>query len=637
MATVATKARSVKFRHILGIPAFGMVVLMAAFIGRGQCAEAAEPGVPVRIGWQVAGATQAQIVQVLKRTDIAENQGLDPTFVPFSYGEPQIKAALEGGLDVIFVGEQPAIKLIAQGGKWKILARLNYDRAVVMVPPDSPIRAIKDLKGKTVASAFGSTSNREALLGQRAAGLDANTDVRNVNMDIIDMRNRVLAGGATKWGEIDAVTVWDPVAASLELEGLARSLSDVRTMFVVAVADEFIARHPEAAVRLLVAVTQAWGYFSRNSGRVAQWYLDDIRLGHVPVEALVSGAKVDPNFSAKSLREIDMRLTDDDLAALERGAVWAQRSADSPAKVQVNKAVDQTMLATAMQKVASARLEGVQVVLPSARETAFFATERGYFFDVLPLWLFFVVMVLITLLAIEVGRWVGIGHRRLLGQEQEGVIGTVVGAVLGLLAFVIGLTFGAASNRFDARREALIDDVNAIGTAYLRAGLVPEPHRTATRSLLRDYVELRFSVATLLDESDRLQRLRARTAVLQESLWSHAEALAQQDKNDIYALFAEGLNEVFDLNTKRIALGSQYRIPFFMWISLIAASCVAMFAVGLQFGISGKRNLPASLALAMTFALVVQLIFDLDRPGGGMITLNQRPMFDLYQSLSVQK
>ena len=75
----------------------------------------------------------------------------------------------------------------------------------------------------------------------------------------------------------------------------------------------------------------------------------------------------------------------------------------------------------------------------------------------------------------------------------------------------------------------------------------------------------------------------------------------------------------------------------FIWFALILASCIAMGAVGFQFGISGKRSFIANLALALAFAVVMQIIFDLDRPGEGAIQLNQQPMIDLYQSLSRQK
>ncbi len=60
----------------------------------------------------------------------------------------------------------------------------------------------------------------------------------------------------------------------------------------------------------------------------------------------------------------------------------------------------------------------------------------------------------------------------------------------------------------------------------------------------------------------------------------------------------------------------------------------AMFAVGFQFGIGGRRRVhTANFALAITFAMVMVLAFDLDRAGEGLVSVNQQPMIELYKSM----
>ncbi|MCP3687585.1 MAG: hypothetical protein GY784_04150 [Gammaproteobacteria bacterium] len=88
------------------------------------------------------------------------------------------------------------------------------------------------------------------------------------------------------------------------------------------------------------------------------------------------------------------------------------------------------------------------------------------------------------------------------------------------------------------------------------------------------------------------------------------------------------------MHTKRVVLGAYYRIPVAMWLALIIASSVAMFAVGYQFGIAGRRRVhTANFALAITFAMVMVLAFDLDRAGEGLVSVNQQPMIVLYKSM----
>jgi MscS family membrane protein len=338
---------------------------MVILTGYGRDAEAVQSDIMVRIGWQIPAATQAQIVQVLKRTNILESHGLEADFVPFSYGGPQIDAALAGKLDVIFTGDQPAVNLVARGGKWKIVSRLFYDRIAVMVPHDSMIQDIKDLRGKTVAVPFESSAHRELILQEQSAGLDADIEVKNQNMGIFDIRNHVLSGGGDKWGNIDAVAVWEPSTSIFELGGFARTLISTRTLGVVAVSEDFIAKHSEAAVQLLVSIAQAWEYFSKHADKVGQWYIDDVQLGYTP-EVLLSAAKVDPNFGAKSLGEIDLRLTEGLVATLERDAAWARERGYSKADANIRQAVDQSLSTLATNAIAGARFEEVQVVLPLA-------------------------------------------------------------------------------------------------------------------------------------------------------------------------------------------------------------------------------------------------------------------------------
>ena len=113
-------------------------------------------------------------------------------------------------------------------------------------------------------------------------------------------------------------------------------------------------------------------------------------------------------------------------------------------------------------------------------------------FDWLPLWALFGATVALILLVVEAGFRVGRWRQRRAEHEREAPVGAIVAAGLGLLAFLLAFTFGMAASRFDTRRGLVLDEANAIGTTYLRAALLPEPHRTEIRTLLRDYVDLRL-------------------------------------------------------------------------------------------------------------------------------------------------
>ena len=140
------------------------------------------------------------MLEVLKNTDLLNQHGLDGQFTGFSYGGPQVEAALAGNLDVILVGDQPVVNLISKGAKWKIVCRLFYTRTAIMVPLKSDIDKMADFKGKTLASPFGSVAHREATLKEKAAGLNPDKDVSNLNTDILEISTLVQKGGEKKLG-----------------------------------------------------------------------------------------------------------------------------------------------------------------------------------------------------------------------------------------------------------------------------------------------------------------------------------------------------------------------------------------------------------------------------------------------------
>jgi hypothetical protein len=104
----------------------------------------------------------------------------------------------------------------------------------------------------------------------------------------------------------------------------------------------------------------------------------------------------------------------------------------------------------------------------------------------------------------------------------------MVGATLGLLAFILAFTFGLASSRFDNRRQLLLDEANALGTTYLRAGMLPE-WGEEVRRLLRDYIGHRLDAVRSGDVTEGIRR----SENIQQQVWTEAETVAQKNPNSI--------------------------------------------------------------------------------------------------------
>jgi len=247
----------------------------------------------------------------------------------------------------------------------------------------------------------------------------------------------------------------------------------------------------------------------------------------------------------------------------------------------------------------------------------------------------FLIPLLVVLTPIFIGQRYGIYRSKKLEDMQHTPVGTVVGATFGLLAFMLAFTFQIVANRYDARKELLVDEVTNIRTIYLRAGLIPEPFRSDTKKLLVEYVDLRVQLA---NDPSKLGFTMARSQQILDRFWSYSEKLGEQDRSsENYALFISSVNDLVDNYNQRITMSLEFRIPVAILWTLFIISFFSMLALGYQFGISGKGSFRINLLLGIIFAVVMFLILALDRPETGLAKLNQKPMLTLQHQLRVMQ
>lgn len=239
---------------------------------------------------------------------------------------------------------------------------------------------------------------------------------------------------------------------------------------------------------------------------------------------------------------------------------------------------------------------------------------------------FLIFTFIVLFLAFEGGMFLGKKHRMISEPKDRSPIGSIVGATLGLLAFLLAFTFGIAASKFDDRRMLVIDEANAINTTYLRAGYLSNPYRIEIRNLLKEYVSLRLEGI----KSGNIEQAVKGSEDVQDRLWNQTVSLAEKYSNsEAVALFIESLNDVIELHAKRVNLGIYVRIPMIIWIALFFVTILAIGSVGYQIGLIHAHYLGISLLLILTFSSVIVLIADLDRPQEGFIKVSQQSLIDL--------
>jgi ABC-type nitrate/sulfonate/bicarbonate transport system substrate-binding protein len=311
---------------------------------------ATDAATTVRVGWQVSWATQGQLAQTLEHTNALELFGLRGDFRSFTYGAPLSEAALANELDVAFVGDQPAINLVSRTSEWKLVARLMDFRVALIVPPNSQIKTVADLKGKTLGIPFGASTHRFALQMLRDAGLDPSTNVKILNIDIQEQGDVVRAGGGGQWAKVDAFASWDHHIALYKRQGLARILSSGTALGVVAMSDRFIQAHPEAAAKFLAAYKLAYYYYASHPDQANSWFAGASQ-GKIDASILQEVASIEPNLKATSVQQINIALEQSHLTLLQSAAGFALQQKLIQSPVDVNKVINNSLVKQADTKI----------------------------------------------------------------------------------------------------------------------------------------------------------------------------------------------------------------------------------------------------------------------------------------------
>ncbi len=248
----------------------------------------------------------------------------------------------------------------------------------------------------------------------------------------------------------------------------------------------------------------------------------------------------------------------------------------------------------------------------------------------MPLSLILVVTIALLLGGVEFGSWLARRPSTGIKEEQQAPLGSLVTAVLGLLAFILAFTFGMTNSRFEQRRQLVLDEANAIQATYLTASLIPPRARNEIRQLLSEYLETRLNISL-----QNIRKRLARSIEIHTLLWAQAEALMTQKMDtDIRAAMVGNITHLINLHQSRKTVGLEYRIPGEIWLSLYFLAFVSMVAIGYQVGASGTKRLRGMPVLGIAIALVITMIADIDRPAEGQFKVSDHTFLDVKEMIS---
>jgi hypothetical protein len=221
----------------------------------------------------------------------------------------------------------------------------------------------------------------------------------------------------------------------------------------------------------------------------------------------------------------------------------------------------------------------------------------------------------------EWGRRLGERDRRLDPQWDKASRSAAEGAVFGLLGLFLAFTFSGAGSRFDERRKLIVEEANAIGTAWLRLDVLPADQQPELRRLVRAYVDARLELVGTRG-TGQLTAAAAKVAGLQQQVWSAAIAAANRsDRIPPSTVLLPALNAMFDIATARMEAARRHP-PLVVFLVMALLSLVGALFAGYGMAAHPRRSWIHTFGFALVMTLAFYVTLELEYPRLGVVRID---------------
>lgn len=234
------------------------------------------------------------------------------------------------------------------------------------------------------------------------------------------------------------------------------------------------------------------------------------------------------------------------------------------------------------------------------------------------------------LIMVEAGWRLGVYFSRKYGVKKIDASETFLAAIFGLLALLVALTFSGASDRFEKRRDLIVQEVSALGTAYQSVDLLPKKDQPKIRELFKKYIDSRIDLYKNHDTLYELP-LERKVAVhnaVGDEIWKAVVRAVEDTAYPQKLVTAQILPELSDMFTasenQRIA--SKFHPPPIIWQALILLSLIGSLIAGYNMGIENKRDWLLTIVFVILMAGTIIIILGLEYPRTGKVTLDDFDM-----------
>jgi hypothetical protein len=251
-----------------------------------------------------------------------------------------------------------------------------------------------------------------------------------------------------------------------------------------------------------------------------------------------------------------------------------------------------------------------------------------------PIWVSGLFFLAILLVSLGVGFLIGRHNLNSLGKSaKRGKNDVVLTGMFALLALILAFTYAFSLSRYDARKQSVMMEANALSTAFLRADLTPEPVRQELKSLLLEYARTRVISGDVAADRELLFQQVARSLEIQEKLWPAAlNSIDGGESGPKEISLLHSINDVLDAHTRRAVNGYDL-LPTAVLLLMLTIASGALGVAGYNSGVAGHEDRWGLRVLSLLLAIVMLLITDFDRSQVGFVRLDQQPLIDSIKSM----
>ncbi len=225
-------------------------------------------------------------------------------------------------------------------------------------------------------------------------------------------------------------------------------------------------------------------------------------------------------------------------------------------------------------------------------------------------------------LMLAVGHYVGCRNTSTEMETARGRLTAVEAAVFGVMGLMIAFTFSGAASRYEMRRQMVVDEANAIGTAYLRLDLLPSQAQPVLREKFVRYLEARIAVYQLLPDLEASGQAVTHASSLQQDIWAGAIDALAASPSQATIMVVPALNQMFDIAASRVIASHTHTPPVILLLLIVLGLVCSLLAGYVMAGVKRRNVLLHTITFAMIMTVTLYVVVDLDYPRFGLIRVD---------------